>query len=331
MLVLGRKELERLLTPLKTIGAMERAFRQYALGEATLLPRQAMKVTKGGILLVMPVALRSPSSEAGSGALGVKLVTVYEENRDRGLPTLHASYLLFDHETGAPLALIEGSFLTGMRTGATSAVAARALARPDSHTVACFGAGVQAEFQLRCLAAVLPLKRVLVTGRSQERALSFTKAMEARLGITVEIAGDPSHAVSQADVITCATTSPAPVFNGKDITPGTHIDAVGAFRPETREVDTETVTRAHVAVDSYAGAWKEAGDLLIPLKEGAIGKEHVRAELAELVTGTKPGRTNRQEITLFKSVGLALEDVSAARLAYDEARAAGVGVEVDLE
>ncbi len=243
MRVLGRKDLERFLTPLKTIGAMERAFRQYALGEAALLSRQAMKVTKGGILLVMPAALRSPSSEAGSGALGVKLVTVYEENRDRGLPTLHASYLLFDHETGAPLALIEGSFLTGMRTGATSAVAARALARPDSQTAACFG----------------------------------------------------------------------------------------AFTPETREVDTETVARARVAVDSYAGAWEETGDLLIPLKEGAIGKEHVRAELAELVTGTKPGRTNRQEITLFKSVGSALEDAAAARLAYDEARAAGVGVEVDLE
>ena len=146
----------------------------------------------------------------------------------------------------------------------------------------------------------------------------------------VTLAETPGQAVSQADLVTCATTSPTPVFAGTDLRPGTHVDAVGAFRPATREVDTETVARARVVVDTYAGAWEEAGDVLIPIKEGAISRSSVHAELAELVIGTKAGRQGRDEITLFKSVGFALEDAAAARLAYDEARAASAGVEVDL-
>ncbi len=325
MLVLSRPELARLLTPADVIKALEGAFRQYAGGSFRILPRQGMAVSPNDLLLLMPSAL--PESRA----LGVKLVTVYGRNRERSLPTLHAAYLLLDPETGAPLALMEGGFLTGIRTGAASALAARFLARPDSRILACFGAGVQAGFQLRCLTTLFALERVLVVGRTPERARAFADAMATELGVPVELAATAREAVNHADLVTCATTSPTPVFHGKDLRPGSHVDAVGAFRPETREVDTETVKRARVVVDTYATAQEEAGDLLIPIREGVITWAHVAAELADLVTGTRPGRSSRDEITLFKSVGVALEDAAAARLAYDRALAAGIGQRVSLE
>jgi ornithine cyclodeaminase/alanine dehydrogenase len=324
MLVLSRREIERLLTPAEVMRALESAFRQYAEGSCRLLSRQGLALPADGLLVVMPAALLP------SHALGAKLVTVFTRNRERGLPTLYASYFLLDLQTGAPLALMEAGFLTGIRTGAASALAARFLARPDSRSLACFGAGVQAAFQLRCLATVLKLERVFVVGRTPERARAFAEAMAKELRIPVMVAQSARKAVSDADLVITATTSPTPVFDGNDLGPGVHLDAVGAFRPETREVDTETVKRARVVVDTYAGALAEAGDLLIPIQEGAITRDHVTAELAELVTGARPGRGSRDEITLFKSVGFALEDAATARLAYDAARAAGVGVEVDL-
>lgn len=323
MLLLSRRDLEQILTPGAVIRALESAFALYAQGRAKVPARTAMTTGDDGLLLLMP------SSLAGT-ALGTKLVSVYGKNRERELPTVFATYLLMDPESGKPLALLEGGFLTGLRTGATSALAARYLARPESKVIACFGAGIQASFQLRCLASLFAVERVLLVGRSRERAASFAQAMAKELGVPVTLAGTPGEAVSQADIVTCATTSAAPVFAGKDLKPGIHVDAVGAFRPETREVDSDTVTRARVVVDTYAGAWEEAGDLLIPLSEGAISRSSVAAELAELVTGAKRGRTRSQEITLFKSVGFALEDAATARLAYDEAKTADAGIEVDL-
>lgn len=323
MLILSRTDLERLLTPVATLEAMRTAFAQYAKGQCRVPPRVVLTTDGDGLFLVMPSSL-------GKTALGTKVLSVYEKNRERGLPTIFSTYILVEPRSGRPLALLDGRFLTGIRTGATSALAATYLARPDSKVVACLGAGTQAAFQLRCLAAVLAIERVLVVGRSRERAERFAETMRKELGVPASLASTPSDAVRQADLVTCATTSPTPVFAGNDLRRGVHVDAVGAFRPETREVDSDTVRRARVVVDTYAGAWEEAGDLLIALREGAISRSSVEAELAELVTGAKPGRRNREEITLFKSVGFALEDAAAARLAYDLARAAGVGVEVEL-
>jgi ornithine cyclodeaminase/alanine dehydrogenase len=324
MLVLTRADLERVLEPAAVIIAVESAFREAAAGRAPALPRAVLPMAKGGVFLGMISAL--PRAHA----LGAKLVSVVEANRKRGLPTLHASYVLSDPETGAPLAFMEAGFLTAIRTGAASAVAAKYLARPDSRRVACFGAGVQAEFQLRCLKAVLPVESIAVVGRDPARAQAFAERMRSALGVSVEVARDRRAAVREADVVTCATTSSRPVFTGRDLRPGTHVDAVGAFRPATREVDTETVKRSRVVVDTYHGAWAEAGDLLIPIKAGAIARRHVRAELAEVVARKKPGRTRPDEITLFKSVGWAPEDAASARLAYDRAMARGIGTEVTL-
>jgi ornithine cyclodeaminase/alanine dehydrogenase len=264
------------------------------------------------------------------GALGTKLATVVEGNQRRGLPTIQATYLLTDPEIGTPLALMEAAFLTAIRTGAASAVAARYMARPDSRTLACFGAGVQARYQLLCLREILPLARVRVVGRDPARAAAFVRRMRDELGLPVEITTDRRAAVRGADVVSCATTATRPVFDGRDLGPGAHVDAVGNFRPATREVDTVTIRKSRVVVDTYDGAWEEAGDVLIPIKAGAITRRHVRAELAEVVTGKRPGRTSADEITLFKSVGFAPEDAITARLAYDRALAAGRGTRVDL-
>lgn len=326
MLVLTRADLERVLDPIVVVEAMAGAFRRYAEGRCVVPPRAVTRVGEEDLLLTMPAAF----SDGAERGLGAKLITVFPGNRARGHPTLYASYILMDGSTGQPRALLEGTFLTGMRTGATSALAARLLSRPDARRVACFGAGVQARFQLICLAALRPLGRVVVISRTPARSVAFANAIGETLGIPLDVGDDPRRAVREADLIVCATTSPTPVVFGADLQPGTHVDAVGAFRPGERELDGEAVRRARVIVDTYAGAMEEAGDLLIPLREGVIDTSHVVAELAELVTGRRTGRTSPDDITVFKSVGFALEDLAAAQLAYDRARAQGIGKEVTL-
>jgi len=330
VLVLRRAALETLLAPRDVIDALAEAFRRQAAGRASVPPRSVTTVGDAGMLLVMPAASLPAPGQHQAGGLGAKLVTYYPRNRERGQPTHLATYVLMDHATGEPLALLEASYLTALRTGATSALAARHLARPDTRRVACFGTSVQARQQLRCLAAVFTLERVVVLGRDAERARRFAQAMAEELAVAVDTSHEARSAVSSADIVTCATTSPTPLFAGTDLRPGTHVDAVGSFRPETREVDTETVRRARVVVDAYTAALAEAGDLLIPLGEGAIAREHVVAELAELVAGTRPGRTSPAQVTLFKSVGFALEDLATATLAYNQAKARSIGSEVTL-
>ncbi|HET7344230.1 MAG TPA: ornithine cyclodeaminase family protein, partial [Methylomirabilota bacterium] len=281
-----------------------------------------------GLLLLMPAAIAP--GPAGGGALGTKLVTFYDGNRARGLPTHLAAYVLLEATTGRPLALLEGTWLTGLRTGATSALAARYLARPDSRRLVCFGTSAQAEHQVAALAAVLPLARVSVLGRDAGRAAAFAARLGGALGVAVDVAADAVAAVREADVVTCATTATTPLFPGDALRAGTHVDAVGAFRPEHRELDAVTLRRARVVVESHAGVPSTAGELVLALREGAIGPDHVAAELADLVSGRRPGRTSPDEITVFKSVGFALEDLAAARLAYNRAVADGVGTEVEL-
>ncbi|HEV8310618.1 MAG TPA: ornithine cyclodeaminase family protein [Methylomirabilota bacterium] len=324
MLVLTRADLEALLEVEGVIAAVEEAFRQHARKAIRLLPRQGLGLEGRDVLLLMPCALPALA------ALGTKTVTVCFENPRRGLPTVLASYLLHDPATGEPLAFMEAGYLTGMRTGAASAAAAKRLARPDSRVVACFGAGTQAAFQLRCLKAVLPIERVEVVSRSDATVRAFAERMGPALGVPVGPAATRAAALAVADVVVTATTSPMPVFDGRDLRPGTHVDAVGAFQPTTRELDTEAIRRARVFVDTYEGAWLEAGDVLLPIQEGAITRAHVLGELADLVTGSRPGRLGPSDITCFKSVGFAAEDAATARLAYDRARAAGRGLAVEL-
>jgi alanine dehydrogenase len=322
VLILARADLEALLDVEAVIDAVEAAFARHAAGAVRVLPRAALPLGGRDVLLLMPAAV--------GAAVGTKSVTVCLGNPARGLPTVLASYVLHDPESGEVLAFMEAGYLTAMRTGATSAVAARRLARPDSRTAACFGAGVQAGFQLRALRAVLPIERVLVVSRSAASAAAFAGRVGAALGVAARPAASPRAALAEADLVVTATTSPTPVFDGRDVRPGTHIDAVGAFQATTRELDAETLGRARVFVDTYEGAWREAGDVLLAIQEGALRREDVAGELAELVTGVRPGRQSREEVTVFKSVGFAAEDAVTARLAYERARATGRGLAVDL-
>jgi ornithine cyclodeaminase/alanine dehydrogenase-like protein (mu-crystallin family) len=271
--------------------------------------RSSYPVTDAGDrLLLMP-------AWAGE-SLGVKIVTVFPGNRARGLASVSALYLLMDHATGHPLALIDGESLTLRRTAAASALAASYLARPDSKRLLVVGTGALAPYMAAAHCAMRPMERVLVWGRSVEHARA-TAARLAAGGLPAELCADLAAGLAAADMVTCATTAREPIVRGALVQPGTHVDLVGAFTPEMRESDDELVRRAEVFVDTFAGALKEAGDLVLPIAAGAVAREHVRAELADLVTGRHPGRGSAAAVTLFKSVGTALEDLCAARLVYE--------------
>jgi ornithine cyclodeaminase len=252
-------------------------------------------------------------------ALGVKIATVYPRNRAQGLATVAALYLLMDVETGRPLALIDGEALTLRRTAAASALASSYLSRADAHTLLVVGTGRLAPYLAGAHCAMRPIERVVVWGRSQERAQATATRLRSA-GVNAEMCADLGAGLAECDIVTCATTAREPIVRGAQVRAGTHVDLVGAFAPEMRESDDALVQRAEIFVDTYAGALKEAGDLVQPMNTGAITRDHVRAELADLIAGRHAGRRSAEEITLFKSVGNALADLCAAQLVFERAR-----------
>jgi ornithine cyclodeaminase len=289
------------------VDALRAAFR--AGGNAPL--RASYPVTPAGDRLLL-----MPAWDASS--LGVKIVTVYPGNPARGLASVSALYLLLDAATGHPLALIDGEALTLRRTAAASALASLYLSRPDSRTLLAVGPGRLAPYLVAAHCAVRPIDRVRVWGRDPGRAERTAAALRAD-GLAAEACGGLEAGLADADIVTCATTAREPVVRGAWVRPGTHVDLVGAFTPEMRESDDELIAAAAVFVDTRAGAMREAGDLVHAIDGGAIGREHVRAELADLAAALHPGRRSPDEITLFKSVGTALEDLCAARLVWTRA------------
>jgi ornithine cyclodeaminase len=256
-------------------------------------------------------------------ALGVKLVTVMPGNRGRGVGTVQAVYMLLDRATGEPLALLDGEALTLRRTAAASALAARYLARDDAQNLLVVGAGRLAPHLACAHYALRPaLRRVFVWSRDLIRAQTAAQWLRD-LGLPAQAAEDLEATARDAHIVSCATTATSPVVHGAWLAPGTHLDLVGGFTPAMREVDDAAAARSRIVVDTYAGALAEAGDLLEPLANGAISRDSVVAELAELVRGEKRGRTDGDQITLFKSVGTALEDLCAASLVVAGGRAAG--------
>lgn len=293
-------ELRALLPVEVAVDALEEAFRT---GDPSTTPLRSHVETPAGSLLLMPSADR--------GAVGVKLVTLTEANPDRGLPLIHAVYVLFDGATQAPVAVLDGSALTALRTAAVSALATRFLARPDAARLVLFGAGVQARAHLASMRAVRPLTSAVVVSRGRERAEALVEealaaGLDARVGEPDDVAG--------ADLVCTCTTAGEPLFDGRLLPAGAHVNAVGAYRLSAREVDTETVRRARVVVETREVARQEAGDLAIPVAEGAIGWDHVVADLAEVVRGAEV-RRGPDDVTLFESVGLAFEDLAVARAA----------------
>lgn len=258
--------------------------------------------------------LLMPAWRAGA-VIGIKLVTIFPSNASRNLPSVLGSYLLLDGKSGRPLALMDGPYLTARRTAAASALAARYLARADSATLLMVGTGTLAPHIVRAHAAVRPLKHVLIWGRSLDKAARLVRSF-AGAAFAAEVAEDLAGAVAEADIISTATLSREPLIRGAWLKPGQHLDLVGGFRPDMREADDEAVRRAAVYVDTLEGATKEGGDIVQPLANGTLTRERIRGDLFGLARGSVEGRRNAEEITFFKSVGTALEDLAAAELAW---------------
>jgi ornithine cyclodeaminase len=252
--------------------------------------------------------------------IGVKILSVFPGNTVRALPAIFGTYLLSSGKTGEMLAVVDGGELTARRTAATSALAARFLARDDASEMLVAGTGRLSLNLMQAHAVVRPLKTFRVWGRRPDSAAKIVE-QALSLGLNAEVCTDLQSAARTADIISCATLSQEPLIHGEWLKPGAHLDLIGAFKPSMRESDDEAVRRADIYVDTYEGALTEGGDIVQPINAGIISKSDIKAELAELVRGKKSGRTDSQRITLFKSVGAALEDLAGAILAYESVTA----------
>ena len=307
MKTFSAEDVRKFLPMPDAIAAMRDAFAQLSSGQVTLPPRQHLDApAERGTALVM--TCHSTTQKL----FVLKFLTVFSGNRQRGLPLIQALVILSDATNGEHLAIMDGASLTAIRTGAASGLATDLLARRDATTVAVFGAGVQARTQLEAVCCVRSIRRARVYDADSSAADRFAIEMSRQLGLPVERAADSAQVLADADVICTATTSPVPVFDDRDVKPGVHINAVGSYKPTVTEIPAATVCRARVVVDHRASALEEAGDLLVPFRAGMIGEEVLGTELGQIVLGQKPGRTSADEITLFKSVGVAIQDLCAA-------------------
>jgi ornithine cyclodeaminase len=315
--VLTAQDLHAALDMPTAIDAMRIAFGQLSSGAATIPVRTGLKA--GPVtLLTMPGALADPP------ALGAKLVSVAVENRDEGLPAVHAVVVLLDPRTGAPMALMDGEWLTALRTGAGSGLATELLALPEASTLAVIGAGAQARTQIEAVRAVRPIREIRIHSRT--RASAEALALELR-GVDVRLTDTAAVAVEGAQVVVTATDASLPVIPG-GVAPGTHINAVGGYRPDMQEIPSSITGRARVVVDQLEGALAEAGDVIIPISEGVLTRADL-VELGAVMNGDSPGRITTEEVTLFKSVGNAAQDLAVARVALDRAVERGLGTVVE--
>ncbi len=322
--ILTAADVKAALSIAEAIEATRSAFAQLSSGRAEVPVRTQWSATNG-TALVMPAYL--PDSQG----LGAKIVSVFPGNPGRGLPTVNAVVALLDPETGRPIALLDGTYLTALRTGAASGLAADLLALPAAGTLAVFGAGVQARTQLLALCTVRSIDRAWVYDRNPERAREMIAEMAGKAPVPADmrLATSPAEAVHEAAIIATATTSNCPVFADADLRPGAHICAIGAFTPQMQEVPAETVGRARVFVEQRAGALAEAGDLLIPIEQGLLAAESVH-EIGEVINGQITGRESPEQVTLFKSVGNAVQDIATATRALRIAEERGLGTIVEL-
>ena len=326
LLILNQAEVEQLLPMSECISAMEQAFIALARGEAHQPLRTIFRPPDvQGVLAMMPTFRASPSP-----LFGLKAICVFPGNAAIGKDAHQGGVLLFDGGTGELLALINASAITAIRTAAVSALATRLLAREAAGDLAIIGAGVQARAHLAAMACVRQLRRVRVASRRFENALKFVQEMQPEFPSLIEPVQTVEAAVRGADIIVTATTSPDPVLRREWISPGAHINAIGTFSPKARELDTATIVDASLFVDRRESALNEAGDYLIAAQEGAIGPGHIRAELGDILTGAHSGRTSPEEITIFKSLGLAIEDLAAAAHVYQKARRQHAGTSVEF-
>ena len=313
MRIVTAEEIDRVLTYSALIDALKDAFR----GDVEAPARHHHTVPQPGedaTLLLMP-AWSAASAGAEQRFLGCKLVTVFPDNVAAGKSSVYGSYFLTSGSTGEPLAIMEGRALTAWRTAAASALAASFLAREDASHLVMVGAGALAPHLVRAHVTVRPIKRVTLWNRTRHRAVATAFGLAAS-GIEIEVVDELEPVVREADIVSCATLSSTPLIDGNWLKKGAHVDLVGGFTPKMREADDRAIKRARVFVDTYAGAIKEAGDIVQPIRRKVLGKDDIEAELAELCRGKAKGRKTETEITLFKSVGAAIEDLAAAMLVW---------------
>jgi ornithine cyclodeaminase/alanine dehydrogenase-like protein (mu-crystallin family) len=324
MHILSSHDIDLCLPMPDAIIAMHDAFLALA-GQRAIVPQR----------MVVPMAesdgqlLSMPAYAPDLNTCGMKFLTVMPHNPQKHLPLIHAVYLLADAGPGQPLALMDGERLTALRTGAASGLATDLLARRSARTVVIFGAGVQGQSQLEAVCAVRRIERAIVVDPAPSKSERFCRQAASQLHVDVTPAGTAAP-VKEADVICTATTSPTPVFSHSDLRQGVHINAIGTFRPTNREIPGDTVRAARVVVDLRSACLQESGDLIIPLREGVITEDHIHAEIGEIVSGAKPARASEEEITLFKSVGIAIQDLYAASRIYATAIAKNIGQPVAL-
>jgi alanine dehydrogenase len=329
MLLLTKHDVQKAITMKEAVDIVEKAFSAFSAGRAAVPIRTQVDVeAKDAVALFMPGFVED------LGALGLKIVSVFPQNPSRGLPTICSLVVLNDPETGEPAAAMEGSWLTALRTGAASGVATRHLARTDAARVAIIGTGIQARTQLEAVLCERNIRRVDVYDLDPERARLFIEEMQKShkdSNLEFTASKSPGEAVENADIICTATTSKNPVFPGNKIKKGVHINAVGAFTPQMQEIGEDVLVRAtKVVVDSVTAAMHEAGDLIIPINKGLFRAEDIHGEIGEISGGIKKGRETPEEITLFKTVGLSVQDMAVGIYVLEQARKLGLGLEFDF-
>ena len=325
-ILLNRQDVSELLTMADTIAILEKAFADYKNGKVVMPVRLGIAAPDyAGLALFMPCYLK------GMGALGIKTVTVYKDNPSQyNLPTVMGTITLLDHTTGKTLAVMDAGYLTGMRTGAVAGVATKYLAKPGASVMGMLGAGVMAKFQLRAVAEVVKLSQAKIFSLDEPaKQRAFKDEMEKATGVKIEFVDSVEKAVRGCDILTLITSAKDPIMKGGWLAPGTHINAVGAHAPTFRELDIETIRKSKVVCDSIEACKAEAGDFIIPIAAGELNASVLDTELGDVVTG-KRVRQSVEDMTLFKSVGLALQDISVASYVYQKAKETGKGKEFNF-
>jgi ornithine cyclodeaminase len=325
MLILSEKEVQSLAEVEELIPVLERAHIQYSTGKAVMPVRLVVPLPQiEGRITSMPGYLNDDK------ALGMKVVTFFPNNLKQNLPQILATVMLFSAETGKMIAAMDGNYITAIRTACVSAMATKALANPESHVLGVLGAGVQARAHIRALTQIRKLSEIRVYDIFEASARQLQQSLQQEIGVKINVVHSAREAVAGADLLVTVTTAKVPIVQKEWLQPGMHINAVGSHRPDLREIDGATLAAAKVVVDSREAIMAECGDILLAIQEKAITADHVHAEIGEVLAGKKTGRTNADEITLYKAVGIAIQDVATAHLVYRKALERNVGTNIEI-